>query len=219
MSVFRINKNDNYTVMSNYHLKDKNLTYKAKGLLSFMLSLPDDWDYSMNGLVAISKENISAIRSALKELEKNHYLIRTRHQKSNGQFEYDYTIYEKPLVQPYIDFLHTVNPHTENHIQINTNNKDKKDKQNLPLIKELINRNFIEESDINIPAYYDLLCDVQKYYDYYDLAKVCGYIANKWNDNKGLDENNKPIINKFAYFKSSLINNLEKINNVVELDY
>ena len=65
MSVFRINKNDNYTVMSNYHLKDKNLTYKAKGLLSFMLSLPDDWDYSMNGLVAISKENISAIRSAL----------------------------------------------------------------------------------------------------------------------------------------------------------
>ena len=112
--------------MSNYHLKDKNLTYKAKGLLSFMLSLPDDWDYSMNGLVAISKENISAIRSALKELEQNHYLIRTRHQKSNGQFEYDYTIYEKPLVQPYIGFLHTVNPHTENHIQINTNNKDKK---------------------------------------------------------------------------------------------
>ncbi len=57
MSVFRINKNDNYTVMSNYHLKDKNLTYKAKGLLSFMLSLLDDCDYSMNSLVAISKKN------------------------------------------------------------------------------------------------------------------------------------------------------------------
>ena len=59
MSVFRINKNDNYTVMSNYHLKDKNLTYKAKGLLSFMLSLLDDCDYSMNGLVAIRKKTIN----------------------------------------------------------------------------------------------------------------------------------------------------------------
>ena len=61
MSVFRIDKNGNYTVMSNYHLRDRRLSYKAKGLLSFMLSLPDDWDYSINGLVSISKESIKAI--------------------------------------------------------------------------------------------------------------------------------------------------------------
>lgn len=68
MSVFKIEKNDNYTVMSNYHLRDRNLSYKAKGLLSFMLSLPADWDYSMSGLEVISKESIKAIRNILQEL-------------------------------------------------------------------------------------------------------------------------------------------------------
>jgi hypothetical protein len=65
MSIFKIEKNKNYTVMSNHHLRDKNLSYKAKGLLSFMLSLPEDWDYSMNGLESISKESIKAIRNIL----------------------------------------------------------------------------------------------------------------------------------------------------------
>ena len=69
MSVFRINKTKNYTVMSNYHLQDRNLSYKAKGLLSYMLSLPSDWDYSIKGLVALSKENITSIKSGLKELK------------------------------------------------------------------------------------------------------------------------------------------------------
>lgn len=75
MSVFKIEKNKNYTVMSNYHLRDKNLSYKAKGLLSFMLSLPEEWDYSMKGLESISKESIKSIRSILHELEDNKYLI------------------------------------------------------------------------------------------------------------------------------------------------
>ena len=72
--VFKIEKNKNYTVMSNYHLRDKNLSLKAKGLLSFMLSLPEDWDYSINGLVSICKEEETAIKSALKELKINKYL-------------------------------------------------------------------------------------------------------------------------------------------------
>ena len=75
MSVFKIEKNKNYTVMSNYHLRDKNLTYKAKGLLSFMLSLPEDWDYSINGLVSISKEEVKAIRNILQELQRYGYLV------------------------------------------------------------------------------------------------------------------------------------------------
>ncbi len=68
LSAFKVEKNSNYTVMSNYHLRDKNLSYKAKGLLSFMLSLPEDWDYSMNGLAAISKEG--SLDKFLKELSK-----------------------------------------------------------------------------------------------------------------------------------------------------
>ena len=66
ISVFKIEKTKGYTIMSNYHLQDRNLTYKAKGLLSFMLSLPDDWDYSLKGLCAISKESRDGIRSILK---------------------------------------------------------------------------------------------------------------------------------------------------------
>lgn len=92
MAVFRVNKNKNYTVMSNYHLKDANMSFKAKGLLSMMLSLPDDWDYSIKGIISISKENKTSIQSALKELEENKYLKRTKKQNEKGQFEYIYDI-------------------------------------------------------------------------------------------------------------------------------
>ena len=96
MSVFKIEKNKNYTIMSNYHLRDRNLTYKAKGLLSFMLSLPEDWDYSLNGLVAVSKESKDGIRSILKELQEHHYLEIKKVRGNKGYFEYNYLIYEIP---------------------------------------------------------------------------------------------------------------------------
>ena len=79
--------------MSNYHLRDKNLSYKAKGLLSFMLSLPDNWDYSLNGLVAVSKEQITSIRSTIDELKKQKYLKRELSKDSKGKFKYNYLIY------------------------------------------------------------------------------------------------------------------------------
>ena len=69
--VFKIEKNKNYTIMSNYHLRDKNLSLKAKGLLSFMLSLPENWDYSLSGLIAVCKEQESSIKSTLRELKNN----------------------------------------------------------------------------------------------------------------------------------------------------
>lgn len=74
MSVIRVEKTKNYTVMSNYHFKEKEMTLKAKGLLSLMLSLPDNWNYSIAGLVAICKENETAIKSALKELQNFGYV-------------------------------------------------------------------------------------------------------------------------------------------------
>ena len=219
MSVFRINKNNNYTVMGNYHLRDKNLSYKAKGLLSFMLSLPDDWDYSIKGLVAVSKESIKAIRNILKELQDNGYLIINKIKNEKGLFEYEYLIYEKPDT-PFVDMDYL---YVEKDTQINTNkpsinNKDKYDKQENVFLKELIKRNFINSNDINIPKYNDLLEELSQEYDYYDLFKVCGYIADKWQDNKGLDENGLPIENKYSYFKTSLINNLEKLANIIDFD-
>lgn len=125
--VFKVEKTKNYTVMSNYHLRDKNLSLKAKGLLSFMLSLPDDWDYSLNGLCAICKEQEGAIKSTLKELKDNGYLVIEKVRGEKGYFEYNYIIYEQPInlvksknkpegKNPPVD-----NPMVENHTQINTN--------------------------------------------------------------------------------------------------
>ena len=96
MSVFKIEKTKDYTVMSNYHLRDRNLSYKAKGLLSFMLSLPENWDYSLAGLCSISKESRDGIRSILKELQEHHYVEIEKVRGDKGYFEYNYLIYEIP---------------------------------------------------------------------------------------------------------------------------
>ena len=99
MTVMRTFKNKNYTVMSNTHLRDKNLSLKAKGLLSVMLSLPDNWNYSIAGLVAICKENDTAIKSALNELKENGYLIVNKLKPSKatkGKIGYEYLIFETP---------------------------------------------------------------------------------------------------------------------------
>lgn len=124
MAVFRVNANKNYTIMSNVHFRDKSLSLKAKGLLSQMLSLPENWDYTVAGLCAINKESKSAIQAALKELEDSGYLIRTRTQDDKGRFDYVYDIYEKPRHgEPRPENRLTDNPCTENPPQYNTNNK------------------------------------------------------------------------------------------------
>lgn len=121
MAVIRINKTKNYTVMSNHHLKNKNMSLKAKGLLSLMLSLPDNWDYSVSGLIEICLESKTVIQNALKELENLGYLQRTRTQDSKGLFRYIYDIFEQPQPQnPQTENPFTDNPCTENRQQLNT---------------------------------------------------------------------------------------------------
>ena len=97
MAVFRIERTRDYTVMSNYHLKDSALSLKAKGLLSMMLSLPDEWNYTTRGLAAICKEGVDAIGGALRELEKAGYIVRRQLRGPGGRIsDTEYTIYEKP---------------------------------------------------------------------------------------------------------------------------
>jgi predicted transcriptional regulator len=128
MATIRVHKTKNYTVMSNTHLRDKNLSLKAKGLLSVMLSLPNNWDYSIAGLVAISKENETAVKSALNELRDNNYVVVTKENptKSNGgRIKYTYEVYEEPYKQK-IEKQDTENlgvecQQVENHRQLNTN--------------------------------------------------------------------------------------------------
>ena len=99
MSVIRVQKNKNFTVMSNTHLFDKNLSLKAAGLLSKILALPDNWNYSIKGLCAICKESETAVKSALNELRDNRYVIVERIDPSSetgGRIQYEYFVYEQP---------------------------------------------------------------------------------------------------------------------------
>ncbi len=100
MAVFRIEKTKNYTTMSNIHLQDKSLSLKGKGLLSMMLSLPEDWGYSIEGLVRLCKESYDGVSAVLKELEVRGYLTRERIRTQGGKLGGAlYTIYEKPLAE------------------------------------------------------------------------------------------------------------------------
>ena len=100
MAVFRVEKTKDFTVMCNHHLRNVKLSLKAKGLLSLMLSLPEDWDYTTKGLACICRDGVDSIASALKELEKHGYLTRQRVRFDNGRLgDIEYTIHEKPVSQ------------------------------------------------------------------------------------------------------------------------
>ena len=146
MAVFRVERNSGYTVMSNHHLRNKELTLKAKGLLSQMLSLPEDWDYTLAGLSHINRESIDAIRTAVWELEKAGYILRRQGRDEKGKMTaIEYTIYEQPQPmlenpipgKPMLENPTTDNPTSENPTQINKDisrtNLPKKEKSNTDL--------------------------------------------------------------------------------------
>lgn len=133
MPVFRVQKTKDFTVMSNHHLKNKALSLRSKGLLSFMLSLPEDWDYSLKGLAISNKEGIDAIRSSINELEAFGYIERSRVRNEKGQLgENEYIIHEIPispepkqtepiLENPTLDNPVQAEPEQDRSTQLNTN--------------------------------------------------------------------------------------------------
>ena len=139
MAVFRIDKTRDYTVMSNHHLRNADLSLKAKGLLSLMLSLPENWDYTTKGLAAICKDGIDSISSCIKELEKHGYIIRERLRNEKGQLTtIEYTILEQPKStpperekpireNPILDKPAQAEPIQENTAQLNTNKSNIKE--------------------------------------------------------------------------------------------
>ena len=239
MSIFKIEKSKDYTIMSNYHLRDRNLSYKAKGLLSFMLSLPDDWDYSLAGLCSISKESRDGIRAILNELKEHHYLEIEKVRGEKGYFEYNYLIYEKPHFieleydknNPDTENPHLDNPDVETPTQINTNIQntkkqiDKDDKTKISsffvpeehnkLTLELIERGYINEDDIQI-FYYDKLFEdlINDNNSYKDLIQIIHYIIPRVIKREFKDEDGNIIENKFGYFKSSILSNIKKFENI-----
>ena len=139
MAVFRIEKTRDYTVMSNYHLRDMSLSLKAKGLLSLMLSLPENWDYTMKGLARICKDGIDSISGGIRELEAHGYLIRSRVRSANGQLgSIEYTILEQPKApsptqeKPIRENPVQANPMLDAPIQENPAQLNKEESSNYP---------------------------------------------------------------------------------------
>ena len=142
MAVFRIERTRDYTVMSNHHLRNGKLSLKAKGLLSMMLSLPEDWNYTTRGLAAICKEGVDAIGGALRELETAGYIVRHQLRDRQGRIsDTEYVIYEQPQPKnpdtpqpdtaspdtenPYLDTPDTDEPYTEKPAQLNKDRRNK----------------------------------------------------------------------------------------------
>ena len=178
MAVFRVEKTKDFTIMSNYHLRDKNLSLKAKGLLSQMLSLPEEWDYTLAGLAHINKESKDAIRTTILELEKAGYITRHQTTTEGGRFgSNEYVIRERPLPhEPLTENPTTVNPQTaapltENPTQLNTNpsktEKEKTDQSSTDSLPISQKPNRTEVTAAEMRSYresiaqnisYDLLC-------------------------------------------------------------
>ena len=123
MSVIRVEKNNNYTMMNNHHFRNRSLSLKAKGVMSLMLSLPDDWDYTIKGLATLSKDGVDSVRSALKELEEQGYLTMKRVRNERGHLtSTEYVLQEIPNSEkPISEKPISENPILENPTQLNTN--------------------------------------------------------------------------------------------------
>ena len=178
MAVFRVEKTKDFTVMSNYHLRDKSLSLKAKGLLSQMLSLPEEWDYTLAGLACINKESKDAIRSAVNELEQAGYITRRQTTTEGGRFGCnEYLIRERPVLpsplpeNPTTDSTPTAIPMSENPTQLNINSskteKEKTDQSSTDSLPISQKRNRTEVTVAEMQSYreliaqnisYDLLC-------------------------------------------------------------
>ena len=188
MAVYRVNKNRGYTVMANYHLRDKTLSLKAVGLLSKMLSFNDGWQFSTKGLSAICKEGPDAVLAALRELEDHGYLIRHRRRDAKGRMSNTvFEIYEQPqpvsphrenpdVDNPDMENPHLENPHGENPAQLNTNQVITNERNNSLNNYQSINLDGMDRMDER-EQYRELIrdnleIDIRSQDRHYDLDRV-----------------------------------------------
>lgn len=234
---FDVEKIDSFTVVGNTLLRDKNISNKTRGLLCFMLSLPPEWDFSLNGLVHCLKEGKKAIMSQIKEAKELGYMKIEKTRGPKGEFQYRYIVRQTPIfketteISPVPQKGDAVEGDAVNGTQINTNKQytnkqDKLDKidksyfsdqlqfpmlENLNnLTKELIKRNFIDVTDLDLFKYNqflgELLNDCHDVNAYKFLITVIGYVITHIK----LENINSP----FAYFKKSVLENLAKMKNI-----
>lgn len=228
MAVIKVNKTKDYTIMSNTHFREREMSLKAKGLLSLMLSLPSDWDYSVEGLVAICKENETAITSTLKELKMFGYLSVTKvmpNETKSGRIEYVYEIFETPqsdniqgienqgIEKQGIENLPLVlqkekstKKEKDTYIYSNNIREEKNNKEKKESIKEKPHRTRKEF----VPPTYEEVLEYAKSRGREDLAKVFydGYSVADWHNSYG-----KKITNWKQTFIQVWERNNTKTNN------
>ena len=173
MSVFRVHKTKNFSIISNLHFKEKGMSLKAKGLLSLMLSLPDDWNYSVSGLVKLSKDGKDSVMSALGELEEFGYLERIRTIDSKGRFSgIEYNIFEQSQPKkPIADNQQAENENVENE------NAEKPPQLKTNKIKELKNKDIKELSTNEFEGVLEDIVDLELkelYKDYIEMREQMG---------------------------------------------
>ena len=217
MAIFKINKTKDYTIMSNRHLKEKEMSLKAKGLLSVMLSLPESWDYSINGLVAICKENESAINSTLKELKEFGYLRVDKlmpNQTKSGRIEYIYNIFEAPQEEQGLEKQDLENQGVEFQGVENHNQLTKKSNINNIIIAEQIITYLNEKAGTNFkPVDCNLKFITSRLKDYTE-AEIKAVIDKKVKEWKGTEMQQyirpKTLFNATNF--ESYINGLATVN-------
>lgn len=237
MREFEIEKTDGYFIAPAPIGRERNLSLSAKGLMYVFFSLPPEWDYSFNGLVAICKEGRCTVRNAINELKEAGYIDISQFRTERGQFKYKYTVYNKPHLErvlngnePRAEIPTTDSPTTVERQQLNNNklnnknkidNKDKDDKSNSNEIKhniltlELINMNYISNEDVSSFYFDSLFKDyIDNGYSYRELLGAIHYIVPRVMSRSFIDEDGNKIENKYGYFKNAIEANFEKLNNL-----
>ena len=231
----QVHKNDGFTILSNGFIRDKNLSNRALGLLTFMLSLPPNWDYSIAGLTKVRKEGYEAIKNTIRELINLNYIRRDKIRLSNGRFKHIYHIYDEPVANELkMDYLpqgtlpRVVEPTEVNQREINKEEiiKENKDKEDIndkpsirhkPLINELIRLDYIKEEDEQL-LFYDSFFSklIDNGNSYVDIYSAIHYVVPKVTSRNFIDEEGNEIKNKFGYLKTSIESNIRKLNSYDE---
>ena len=179
MATFRVNKTSDYTVISNYHLREKGMSLKAKGLLTLMLSLPENWDYSISGLASICAENETAIKTGLNELKKFGYLriskIFPNKKRGNKKIEYVYEIFEKPLDKRQKE-------QTTEEQTLESQVVENQGVENLPLESQAVeNQGQLNTKELNTNKLNTKEVSTKEYiYVKNEFSRLCEAIKNKW---------------------------------------
>ena len=220
MATFRVNKTSDYTVISNYHLREKGMSLKAKGLLTLMLSLPENWDYSISGLASICAENETAIKTGLNELKKFGYLriskIFPNKKRGNKKIEYVYEIFEKPLKED----------KRQKEQKTEEQTLENQGVENLPLESQAVeNQGQLNTKELNTNKLNTKEVSTKEYtYVKNEFSRVCEEIKNKWikiaheyklsGTQLKITEKRKRVINNLLkeYSLEEVIQSMEKIH-------